>query len=114
MVVSHSALAKSLLPQNYIVQLKNDYLPPPLTVNCIESDLFNDNYKNPFNDSHLQLINSSYFGVQGIKKESLEKTPMHALLLESLPRRQDEVNTELSSSVSKLALQTCMTNFQNM
>ncbi|OBZ80680.1 hypothetical protein A0J61_11271 [Choanephora cucurbitarum] len=67
-----------------------EFLPPPLTTNCVESRAFEKLYKNIFNQGHLQIIHSAYFGPIRTKQDTLNKNPIIKVFVDAMPPREDE------------------------
>lgn len=59
-ILSEGFLLQEILPTGLNDTL-DQRVATPLRENCLASKTFNDHYKTMFNNSHLQLIHSTYF-----------------------------------------------------
>jgi hypothetical protein len=66
-----------IIPQKFIRDDSDNLgfsLPPPLDKSVLNNDDVRKNYENFFSMSHFQLIHSTYFGPQGPKEATVNKT----------------------------------------
>ncbi|KAI8338305.1 hypothetical protein EDC96DRAFT_429373, partial [Choanephora cucurbitarum] len=90
-----------------------EFLPPPLASNCVESRAFEKLYKNIFDQSHLQIIHSAYFGPIGTKQDTLNKNPITKAFVDAMPPREEEKCT-VDTYLIKKAYSMYLVNFKNM
>ncbi|KAI8378387.1 hypothetical protein BD560DRAFT_325490, partial [Blakeslea trispora] len=90
-----------------------EFLPPPFAPNCVESRLFEKLYKNIFDQSHLQIIHSAYFGSKGTRQDTLNKNPIIKAFVDAMPPREDEKCT-VDNYLMKKAYSMYFVNFKNM
>ncbi|KAG2212722.1 hypothetical protein INT47_000699 [Mucor saturninus] len=113
LVKSEGAELSSILPPKFKPEITINRVAPPLSRNCLDSDFFNKEYRNLFNMSHLQLINSTYFGQRGTLTSTLNRKPIHKAFVNILGRHEENV-PHLNVYVMKIALSSFPTNFMNM
>ncbi|KAG2228993.1 hypothetical protein INT48_002080, partial [Thamnidium elegans] len=107
-------MIQEILPVNYqLEENSKDFLPPPLDHSCMISKVEEREFSRLFTKSLVQLIHSTYFGLQGIREGSMKSHPFHASFVKSIPRNLNDV-TITDPYVMKMALSTYMTNFENM
>ncbi|KAI8336386.1 hypothetical protein EDC96DRAFT_351135 [Choanephora cucurbitarum] len=90
-----------------------EFLPPPLASNCVESRAFEKLYKNIFDQSHLQIIHSAYFGLIGTKQDTSSKNPIVKAFVDAMPPREDKKCT-VDTYLMKKAYSMYFVNFKNM
>ncbi|KAL9536424.1 hypothetical protein MBANPS3_012657, partial [Mucor bainieri] len=90
------------------------HVPKPLDADCIKDADFCSSYSQLFQQPHLELIHSSYYGALGAQDSSLNASPLHKEILKVLPRDEPSPYESLSSHAMKMARQLYETNFQNM
>jgi hypothetical protein len=104
---------QEILPNGFDFKNTEKRVAPPIPTNSISSDTFTKHFKTLFSTNHLQLIQSTYFGPQGLRSSSLEKYPIHKAFTDVIPRQED-TQPELDVFIMKMALSQFMTNFGNM
>ncbi|KAI8347354.1 hypothetical protein BD560DRAFT_242463 [Blakeslea trispora] len=90
-----------------------EFLPPPLAPNCVGSRVFEKLYKSIFDQSHLQIIHSAYFGPKGTRKDTSNKNPIIKAFVDAMPPREDEKCT-VDNYLMKKAYSMYFVNFKNM
>ncbi|KAG2197763.1 hypothetical protein INT46_005749, partial [Mucor plumbeus] len=102
-----------ILPNGFDFKNTEKRVAPPIPTNSISSGTFTKHFKPLFSTKHLQLIQSTYFGPQGLRSSSLEKYPIYKAFTDVIPRQED-TQPELDVFIMKMALSQFMTNFGNM
>ncbi|KAL7325933.1 hypothetical protein PS15p_208349 [Mucor circinelloides] len=101
-----------LLPVNYLQE--DVTVPKPINSDCLKDDTFNSQYRQLFQQGHLGLIHSTYYGSLGVEEGSLKAFPLHQEVMKHLPRDGSGSYESLSSHVMKIARKLYDTNLQVM
>ncbi|KAL7322347.1 hypothetical protein PS15p_211974 [Mucor circinelloides] len=101
-----------LLPVNYLQE--DVTVPKPINSDCLKDDTFNSQYRQLFQQGHLGLIHSTYYGSLGVEEGSLKAFPLHQEIMKHLPRDGSGSYESLSSHVMKIARKIYDTNLQVM
>ncbi|KAI9253048.1 hypothetical protein EDC94DRAFT_680372 [Helicostylum pulchrum] len=101
---------KEYLPSDFNVDQPNQCLPPAPDRDFMNSDSFNKQLKSLFDTSHLQLIQSTYFGSRGPTQSTLQKSPLHKVSVDHIPPKNDQ-RQSLDVYIMKQALVKYTVNF---
>ena len=101
-----------VLPEGYLEE--DASVAKPLDPNCLEDEDFKANYDKLFQDSHLELIHSTFYGAKGVQDSSLKTHILHKAIVDVLGRDEVNLYKDVSSHVTKMARQLYYINFHKM
>ncbi|KAG2202176.1 hypothetical protein INT46_007691 [Mucor plumbeus] len=93
---------------------KDASVAKPLDSKYLEDEEFKANYHKMFQDPHLELIHSTFYGAKGAQDSSLKTYPLHKAIVDVLGHDEVNLYKDLSSHVTKMARQLYYTNLHNM
>ncbi|GAA5799471.1 hypothetical protein HPULCUR_004887 [Helicostylum pulchrum] len=104
---------KEHLPNDFNIDQPDQCLPPAPNRDFMNSDSFNNQLKSLFDTSHLQLIQSTYFGPRGPTQLTLQKSSLHKVLVDHIPPKNDQ-RQSLDVYIMKQVLAKYTVNFINL
>lgn len=101
-----------ILPHGYLQE--DIVVSNPLDAELLKNEEFTSNYNRLFQDSHLELIHSTYYGAIGTEASSLAKSPLHKAIIDVIPPSTVNHYRDIPSHSMKMARQLYQINFRQM
>lgn len=102
-----------VLPNGYFEE-EEVFVPNPLDTNCLNDQEFTKAFELLFRDAHFNVINSSFYGVDGQTPATLRQHSVHRLICEALHLEPVDTYHHLPAHVTTMVRKQYSVNVKNM